>query len=141
MPVEISSCVILALKKESNDAINYEKREFRNSIKRRLGMFLEEFGIDPDEAIMFELKNYDAERWMDDYAVDVKNYIDDYYILVSETKYYDSGGDWEGPAPDDETLSKDPFFKFFHKKFSNYDENVQLLEDNLVLISSILDQP
>jgi len=141
MPVQISSCVILALKKESNDEINYDKWEFRNSIKRRLGKLLEEFGINYDEARLFELKNYNAERWMDDYGVDVKNYIDDYYILVSETSYYDSGGDWEGPPPDDESLSKDPFFQFFHKKFTNDDEYVQLLEDKFILISSMLDQP
>jgi len=141
MPVEISSTVILALKKELIDDVIDDERDLKKSIKEHLSILFEKLGINHDEASMFSLENYDVETWMSFYAVDVKDYIDEYYILVSEIKYYDSGADWEGPIPNDETLSKEPYYRFFHKKFNNDDEYIHLIEDKLILISSLLDQP
>lgn len=139
MPVEISSCVILALKKE---VIPYEKKDelmLKSAIMSYLGILFEKLGMGSMDALTFSLEDHDAEDWLSFYGVDVKDLIDDYYILISERLFYDSGG-WEGPPPKEEELLKDSFYRFFHKKYRNND-NIELIGQELILVSSFLSSP
>ncbi|MFX1555050.1 MAG: hypothetical protein ACFFBV_14080, partial [Promethearchaeota archaeon] len=74
MPVETSSTVILALKKELIDDVINDELDLKRSIRKHLGMLFEKLGINHDEAIMFSLENYNVETWKSFYDVDVKDY-------------------------------------------------------------------
>ncbi len=74
------------------------------------------------------------------YEVDVKCFIEKYYILISLRCYYDSGG-WERRSLEEEELLNDSFYRFFHNKYGNTHKNIELTFDKLILICSFLSSP
>lgn len=140
MPVEMTSCVILALKKE---VIPYEKKDelmLKSAIMSYLGILFEKLGMGSMDALTFSLEDRDVEDWLSFYGVDVKDLIEDYYILISEMSFYDSGS-WERPPPEEEELLKDSFYWFFHKEYADTDHNIKLIGDELILVSSYSGSP
>ncbi len=134
----MSSSVILALKKVTPEI---ENREFlENYIISRLEYLFDDLGIDESNARLFSIPEQDAKYWNDHYGIDVKDLIEDYTIVKGDVLFYDSSS-WEKPAPEEEELLEDSFYRFFHYKYRVSDKSIKLVGDELILISSHIIAP
>ena len=136
MPVEISSYVILALKKVT-PAI--ESRELLdNWVVARVGSLLSKLGLSDNES-MFSVLDHDTEYWNRNYGKDVGDLVEDYYFVEGDVRFYDSST-WEGPEPSNDELLEDSFYKFFHDTHDS-SKNIELDGDDVILIRSYIIAP
>ncbi|HEC40146.1 MAG TPA: hypothetical protein ENI29_18050 [bacterium] len=138
MPVEITSYVVLALKKVNPEIENRELLE--NWVIARIESLFSKLGIAQINVRMFSIVDHDAKYWNRNYGVDVKDLVEDYTFVKGRVTFYDSGGR-EKPPPEEEDLLEDSFYRFFHNNYGESDKMIKLNGDKIILINSFIDSP